>query len=175
MAAPAEDGIFAIGEEVEIVGTASDLNRVSAPPEHLGRRGMIQNEREINRNALGGYWQRVCFEGQLPDNAYWYPVGCIRRLKELASEPLSFDSLWRQSQRGQRLDSLMDLLWEWIAKPVGSLSRQRGDWGLLILSRAVLRLRRQMPNNYEEQLVKGHIWSSSRVWERVWVAAVTKP
>lgn len=170
--------IFNIGERVEIIGREADLEVVSAPVSHIGLVGTISCAREVHRRAVGGYWQRVHIEGRAEDasSAYWYPIGCLRRLTDGISidKPLNFDTIWRFAQRGTQLRSLMDYLWEWLGKPIDSLSRARGDWNQLVICRAVLRLRRSVPNSYEEQLVKGQLYTSSQVWERVWAAVFAK-
>ena len=172
--APSPDpDILAIGEEVEIVGLAAALIRVGAPSTHVGLVGIVVGEQQPHVNADGGFWQKVVLEGDR--DGYYYPVANLRRTKELVADKPTFDAAWRLIRNGPQLPSLMPDLWGWIAKPVQTLSRTRGEWGQMILCRAVLRLRRQTPNSYEEQLVKGQALTATKPWIRAWEAAATQP
>jgi hypothetical protein len=91
---------------------------------------------------------------------------------DLPKPPTQFNALWQIVRSGQHLQSMLEPLWEWIMKPVESLSRIKGDWNSLIPARAVLRLRRQVPNNYEEEMGKVRGWGSN-VWNCVWQAVLT--
>jgi hypothetical protein len=167
-AAGLDPDIFAIGEEVEIVGPEKALDAVSSLADHIGRVGVIISVRAVERRSPSGYWQRVRLHGVGAE--FWYPTSNIRRAGAVV-ESLSFDAAWRLARSGQGLNSLMEQLWDPISKPVESLSRIKGDWNQLLIARAVLRLRRQFPNSVEEHLVKGRPYTSSHLWSRVWTAA----
>jgi hypothetical protein len=89
----------------------------------------------------------------------------------VGATPPSFTVGWQLITRGQPLQSIMPSINEWLTKPIQTLSRQRGEWGSMLVVRAMLRLRRQVPNSYEEQVAKGQDYNSTVLWQRVWKAA----
>ena len=160
-----------VGDRVEIVGPFEGRYAdIGSPRAAIGLPGAVidlvpeRQEAQVQTAEVDG------------SSTWYYPLANLHRVGSTpaaaaTTTPLSFETAWRLARDGQAIGSIMDQLHDSLAKPIENLSRMRGDWGQLLSVRAILRLRRQVPNSYEEQIIKGRAFTESMLWRRVWAAA----
>lgn len=164
---------FTVGQEVIIservtadqADNQADSDACSVARDYIGQRCVI--------TLINEHSGLVCFSWNNGHNR-WHLMPQYLDAADgtpLVADKSDFDAAWRLARSGDAIGSLMDALWDPIRAPINDLSNLKGTWSSLIITRAVLRLRRQVPNSYEEQVGKGHSWGTPLA-ARAWTAAV---